>query len=148
LDPGRSTGAEAAVGAFRGERPGDKDATFTFDADSTPGDARRVHFPHPESFAGVEPGHTMLLDDGKIRLVAVEASKQRIVARVQVGGKLSDRKGVSLPDSTLPFSALTPKDRSDLDAALDAGIDWIGLSFIQRPDDIAEARRSRADVRR
>ena len=61
--------------------------------------------------------------------------------RVEVGGKLSDRKGVSLPDSIIPFSALTPKDRSDLDAALDAGIDWIGLSFVQRPEDIAEAKK-------
>jgi len=135
-------GPKLRVGAFEGGAAQlDKDATFTFDADSMPGDAKRVHLPHPEIFAGVEPGHTMLLDDGKIRLVAIEASKQRIVARVQVGGKLSDRKGVSLPDSTLPFSALTPKDRSDLDAALDAGIDWIGLSFIQRPDDIAEAKK-------
>ena len=119
----------------------DKDAVFTFDSDSTPGDASRVQLPHPEIFAGVEPGHTLLLDDGKIRLVAVETGKQRIVARVEVGGKLSDRKGVSLPDSTLPFSALTPKDRSDLEAALDAGIDWVGLSFIQRPDDIADAKK-------
>ena len=63
------------------------------------------------------------------------------MARVQVGGKLSDRKGVSLPDTVIPFSALTPKDRSDLDAALDTGIDWVGLSFIQRPDDIAEAKK-------
>src|SRR5581483_7773341 len=112
-----------------------------FDNDQRPGDATRVHLPHPEIFAGVQPGHTMLLDDGKIRLTATEANKQRIVAHVDVGGKLSDRKGVSLPDSVIPFSALTPKDRSDLDAALDAGIDWIGLSFIQRPDDIAEAKK-------
>ena len=118
-----------------------KDERFTFDGDSTPGDSQRVQLPHAEIFAGVEPGHTMLLDDGKIRLIVEEASKQRIVARVEVGGKLSDRKGVSLPDSTLPFSALAPKDRSDLEAALDAGIDWVGLSFIQRPDDIAEAKK-------
>jgi pyruvate kinase len=71
----------------------------------------------------------------------VETSKQKIVTRVEVGGKLSDRKGVSLPDTVVPFSALTPKDRSDLDAALDAGIDWVGLSFVQRPDDIAEAKK-------
>jgi pyruvate kinase len=118
-----------------------KDAVFTFDTDSAPGDATRVQLPHAEIFAGVEPGHTMLLDDGKIRLVAIETNKARIVARVEVGGKLSDRKGVSLPDSTLPFSALTPKDRSDLEAALDAGIDWVGLSFIQRPEDIADAKK-------
>src|SRR5581483_9660266 len=112
-----------------------------FDNDQRPGDATRVYLPHPEIFAGIETGHTMLLDDGKIRLVATEIGKDRIVARVEVGGKLSDRKGVSLPDTVIPFSALTPKDRSDLDAALDAGIDWVGLSFIQRPDDIAEAKK-------
>ena len=66
---------------------------------------------------------------------------KRIVTRVEVGGKLSDRKGVSLPDTTVPFSALTEKDRSDLDAALDTGIDWVALSFIQRPEDIAEAKK-------
>ena len=105
----------------------DNGATFTFDADPAPGDAKRVHLPHPEIFAGVEPGHTLLLDDGKIRLTATEVdARQTIVTRVEVGGKLSDRKGVSLPDTVIPFSALTPKDRSDLEAALDAGIDWIG----------------------
>ena len=88
-----------------------------------------------------QPGHTLLLDDGKVRLIATEASRQKIVTRVEVGGKLSDRKGVSLPDTVIPFSALTPKDRSDLEAALDAGVDWIALSFIQRPDDIAEAKK-------
>ena len=82
-----------------------------------------------------------MLDDGKIRLVGDRGSREKIVTRVEVGGKLSDRKGVSLPDTVIPFSALTPKDRSDLDAALDAGVDWIGLSFIQRPDDIAEAKK-------
>src|SRR6202043_2651180 len=100
-----------------------------------------VHLPHPEIFAAVEPGHTLLLDDGKIRLVAIEVEGERIVTRVEVGGKLSDRKGVSLPDTVIPFSALVEKDRSDLEAALDAGIDWVALSFVQRPDDIAEAKK-------
>jgi len=114
---------------------------FTLDTDKTPGDASRVHLPHPEIFAAVERGHQLLLDDGKVRLTATEVDPQRITTRVEIGGKLSDRKGVSLPDTTLAFSALTPKDRSDLDAALDAGIDWVGLSFIQRPDDVAEAKK-------
>ena len=123
--------------------------TFTLDTDPAPGDATRVQLPHPEIFSAIAPGHTLLLDDGKIRLVALEADKTRIRARVEVGGKLSDRKGVSLPDTTIPFSALAEKDRSDLEAALGAGIDWVGLSFIQRPDDIAEAKkltRGRASV--
>jgi len=118
-----------------------KGATFTLDADDGPGDAKRVQLPHTEVFAAIEPGHTLLLDDGKVRLTAIETAKNRIVTRIEVGGKLSDRKGVSLPDTVVPFSALAEKDRSDLEAALDAGADWIALSFIQRPDDIAEAKK-------
>ncbi len=126
-----------------------KGATFVLDADKTPGSLARVHLPHPEIFAAIAPGHTLLLDDGKVRLTATEVAEGRIVTRVEVGGNLSDRKGVSLPDTTIPFSALAPKDRSDLEAALDTGIDWVALSFIQRPEDIAEAKkitRGRAHV--
>jgi pyruvate kinase len=123
--------------------------TFILDSDPSPGDAARVHLPHPEIFAAVEPGHTLLLDDGKVRLKATETAPDRIVTQVVVAGRLSDRKGVSLPDSTIPFSALAEKDRSDLQAALETGIDWVALSFIQRPEDIAEAKkltRGRAGV--
>jgi pyruvate kinase len=82
-----------------------------------------------------------LLDDGKIRLVAIETSPQRAITRVEVGGKLSARKGVNLPDTMIALPALTAKDRSDLDAVLEAGVDWIGLSFIQRSEDVAEAKK-------
>jgi pyruvate kinase len=115
--------------------------TFVLDSDATEGDATRAYLPHPEIFAGVEPGHTLLIDDGKVRLTVTAAQPKRMVTRVEIGGKLSDRKGVSLPDSTIPFSALAEKDRTDLEAALDAGIDWVALSFIQRPEDIAEAKK-------
>jgi pyruvate kinase len=115
--------------------------TFVLDQDQTIGDATRAYLPHPEIFAAVEAGHTMLIDDGKVRLTVTQAEPTRITTRVVVGGKLSDRKGVSLPDSTIPFSALTSKDTSDLEAALETGIDWIALSFIQRPEDIAEAKK-------
>jgi pyruvate kinase len=135
-------GPKLRVGSFaNGPATLIKGETFVLDGDSRPGDAARVHLPHPEIFAAVEPGHTLLLDDGKIRLVATEVEGDRIVTRVEVGGKLSDRKGVSLPDTVIPFSALVEKDRSDLEAALDAGIDWVALSFIQRPEDIAEAKK-------
>src|SRR5262249_47547705 len=126
-----------------------KGETFTLDTDPTPGDAKRVHLPHPEIFAAIEPGHTLLLDDGKVRLVAIQAANQHILTRVEIGGKMSDHKSVRLPDTTVPFSALTEKDRSDLEAGLDAGVDWVALSFIQRPEDIAEAKkitRARAAV--
>jgi pyruvate kinase len=135
-------GPKLRLGAFaEGSTTLAPEQTFTLDADPTPGDAARVHLPHPEVFSAVEAGDTLLLDDGKVRLTAVETAHDRIVTRVVVAGRLSDRKGVSFPDSTIPFSALTEKDRSDLDAALETGIDWIGLSFIQRPEDIAEAKK-------
>ena len=118
-----------------------KGSSFELDADPMPGDGRRVHLPHAEIFAAIEPGHTLLLDDGKIRLVATAVEDNRILTRVEVGGKLSDRKGVSLPDTMIPFSALAEKDRSDLEAALHADVDWVALSFIQRPEDIAEAKK-------
>jgi pyruvate kinase len=143
-------GPKLRVGTFEGGsaqlKQGD---TFVLDSDAAAGNQSRVNLPHPEIFAAVEAGHTLLLDDGKVRLSVQDAGPKTITTTVEVGGKLSDRKGVSLPDSVLPFSALAPKDRSDLEAALDAGIDWVALSFIQRPEDIAEAKkitRGRASV--
>ena len=135
-------GPKLRVGKFSGGSATlSKGEQFVFDSDSAVGDAGRVYLPHPEILAGLQPGHTLLLDDGKLRLRAEETSPTRTVARVEVGGTLSDRKGVSLPDTMIPFSALAEKDRSDLEAALDAGVDWVALSFIQRPEDIAEAKK-------
>ena len=144
-------GPKLRVGAFQSDSGVmlKKGAEFVLDDDKAPGDEHRVHLPHPEILAALEPGHTLLLDDGKVRLKATETSRKRAVTRVEVGGKLSARKGVSLPDTTVPFSALTEKDRTDLEACLDTGVDWVGLSFIQRPEDIAEAKkitRGRASV--
>jgi pyruvate kinase len=118
-----------------------KGESFVLDSDPAPGDATRAYLPHPEIFAAVDVGHTLLIDDGKVRLTVTDAAPKRMVTRVEVGGKLSDRKGVNLPDTTIPFSALAAKDISDLEAALDAGTDWVALSFIQRPEDIAEAKK-------
>jgi pyruvate kinase len=135
-------GPKLRIGTFENESVLlERGARFVLDSDPTAGNSHRVYLPHPEILSSVEPGHALLLDDGKIRLFAVETTPDHVVTCVDVGGKLSARKGVSLPDTTIAFSALTPKDRADLDAALDAGSDWIALSFIQRPDDIAEAKK-------
>ncbi len=115
--------------------------TFVLDSDPSPGTGDRVQLPHPEILCALETGHAMLLDDGKVRLVARDITPERAVTEVVVGGKLSDRKGVNLPDTILGTSALTEKDRADLDAALEQEVDWIGVSFIQRADDVAEVRR-------
>ncbi|CAN5493709.1 pyruvate kinase [soil metagenome] len=124
-------------------------AMFTLDADPTPGDKTRVHLPHPEILKALRPGHALLIDDGKLRLIAEETSPDHALVRVVTGGKMSDRKGVSLPDTDLPVSAMTPKDRADLEAALETGIDWVALSFVQRAEDVIEAKklvRGRASV--
>jgi len=101
----------------------------------------RVHLPHPEIFQAVQPGHALLLDDGKLRLRVVEASDVRIDAEVLTSGTLGSRKGISLPDTVIPLEAMTDKDRVDLEDALTVGIDWVALSFVQRAKDIAEARK-------
>jgi pyruvate kinase len=118
--------------------PGD---VFVLDSKSTPGTKKRVELPHPEILAALEPGHRLLLDDGKVRLRVTHASRTKATATVEAGARLSDRKGVSVPDSTIDFGAMTEKDRSDLEAALNAGVDWIALSFVQRPEDLAEVRK-------
>ncbi len=115
--------------------------SFVLDDDKTPGDATRVHLPHPEILRALAPGHTVLIDDGKVRLHITQATPTRAVAMVDVAGRISNRKGVSLPDTEIPVSAMTEKDRSDLDAALEEGVDWIAVSFVQRADDIADVKK-------
>lgn len=116
-------------------------ATFVLDRDPTPGDASRVELPHREIFAAVEPGARLLLDDGKLVLRVIDHEADRIITNVEVGGTLSNNKGLNVPDVVLPMAALTDKDRSDLAFAIDQHVDWIALSFVQRPEDLAEARK-------
>ena len=115
-------------------------APFRLDLDPTPGDARRANLPHPEIFAALEAGTALLLDDGKLRLRVDACGADFADTTVLVGGTLSDRKGVNVPGVLLPISPLTTKDRADLDFGLALGVDWVALSFVQRPEDLREAR--------
>lgn len=115
--------------------------TFLLDRDPAPGTVERVNLPHREIFVAIREGARLLLDDGKIVLRVTEAKPDRIATRVEVGGALSNNKGLNVPDVVVPMAALTEKDRADLAFALEQGVDWIALSFVQRPDDVAEARR-------
>jgi pyruvate kinase len=115
--------------------------SFTLDNNPEPGDQSRVQLPHPEILSSVEVGHRLLVDDGKLQLVVEATDGTSVRTRVVAGTGISDRKGVSVPDTTLPVGALTEKDRRDLDAVLATGVDWIALSFIQRPEDLAEVRK-------
>lgn len=122
---------------------------FRFDLDPAPGDARRVQLPHPEIFAALVEGAELLVNDGKIRLRVLSCSPDHAECTVTVGGQISDRKGVNVPDVVLPLAALSDKDRADLEFACELGVDWLALSFVQRPEDVEEARalaRGRAAI--
>ena len=117
------------------------DQVFRFDLMDQLGDCKRVQLPHPEVFEVLEGGMNLLIDDGRLRLIVNECGANYANCKVVRGGQLGDRKGVNLPQALLPMGAMTVKDQEDLRFALDAGIDWIALSFVQRPSDIVEARR-------
>jgi pyruvate kinase len=135
-------GPKLRLGTFvNGEAMLQEGAQFVLDDNSAPGDEKRAYLPHYEVLEALQPGHRLLINDGQVRLKITDAAKNRVVATVEVGGRISDRKGVNLPDSIVTLSALTEKDRADLEASLSKGVDWLGLSFIQRPEDIAEARK-------
>lgn len=110
------------------------------DLDPTPGTLSRVPLLHPEIFAAIKPGDDLLIDDGKVRLRVLASGPTFADVEALNAGVISDRKGVNVPGAILPLSALTPKDREDLDFGLSIGIDWIALSFVQRPEDIAELK--------
>jgi pyruvate kinase len=116
-------------------------ALFHLDLDRQAGDESRAPLPHPEIFEALRPGIELLLDDGRVRLQVETCGTGFADTRCLVGGTLSDRKGVNVPNAVLPLSAVTEKDRADLSFALEHGADWIAFSFVQRPDDVAEGRK-------
>ncbi|MBF8160425.1 pyruvate kinase [Ectopseudomonas hydrolytica] len=114
--------------------------SLRLDLDATPGDASRVNLPHPEIIEALQPGMSLLLDDGRLRLKVTGKQNDAVITEVIAGGELSDRKGVNVPEAVLQLSPLTEKDRRDLAFGLELGVDWVALSFVQRPEDIVEAR--------
>ncbi|MFC2968432.1 pyruvate kinase [Acidimangrovimonas pyrenivorans] len=134
-------GPKLRVGTFvAGAVELEEGAKFRLDLDPAPGNDRRVQLPHEEIFAALEPGATLLVNDGKIRLQVEDCGKDFADCTVMVGGMISNRKGVNVPDVVLPVAALSEKDRKDLEFACQLGIDWLALSFVQRPADVEDAR--------
>jgi pyruvate kinase len=134
-------GPKFRIGAFaEGPVTLAEGARFRLDRDPAAGDVGRVSLPHPEIFAALNPGQRLLLDDGKIRLRVLEAGASHAETEVEVGGPLSNRKGVNLPEAVLPLPPLTEKDKRDLEFALELGVDWIAQSFVQTPVDVAAAK--------
>ncbi|MCA8251449.1 pyruvate kinase [Burkholderia multivorans] len=134
-------GPKLRVGKFDRDAPtlrsGDE---FSFDRDEQPGNSQRVYLPHSEIFDAVTLGDRLLVDDGKMQFRVISASADRIVTRVETDGRISDRKGVSVPEARLSIPALSEKDKADLAFGLSLGVDWVALSFVQRAEDVLEAR--------
>ena len=134
-------GPKLRVGTFaRGEEDLGEGGRFRLDLDAAEGDASRVQLPHPEIFEALEPGASLLVNDGKIRLKVTDCGRDFAETEVVVGGTISNRKGVNVPDVLLPLAALSEKDRKDLEFVCQIGVDWLALSFVQRPADVEEAR--------
>jgi pyruvate kinase len=134
-------GPKLRVGRFSGGRAHlQAGRSFRLDLNATPGTSNRVNLPHPEIIEAATIGATLLIDDGKLRLRVVHKRPDALECEVVVGGAISDNKGVNVPDVVLPIPALTEKDRVDLQFAVEHGADYIGLSFVQRPQDVAEAK--------
>lgn len=135
-------GPKLRLGTFRdGFIDIEKGMRLTLDSDPTPGTQQRVYLPHPEILEVLVEGADVLLDDGKVHLHVVKKGKDFVETEVIAGKRLSDRKGVNLPNVLLKVSVLTDKDRRDLEAAIAMGVEWIALSFVQTPQDVAEARK-------
>jgi pyruvate kinase len=134
-------GPKLRVGVFSGDSEQlVVGAHFRLDLDPSEGDAARVCLPHPEIFAALKPGASLLVNDGKIRLKVLECGADFANCEVVIGGVISNRKGVNVPDVVLPLAALSDKDRADLEFVCELGVDWLALSFVQRPEDVTEAR--------
>ncbi|WP_273759233.1 pyruvate kinase [Bartonella sp. ML70XJBT.G] len=135
-------GPKLRVGSFaKGQEELHVGQSFTLDSHDELGDGERVYFPHKDVLAAVKLGDRLLIDDGKLELRAQLCGGHFVECRVVAGTRISDRKGVSFPDTILPFGSMTSKDKADLQAVLQQPVDWIALSFIQRPEDIIEVRR-------
>ncbi len=134
-------GPKLRVGAFaRDEEDLRSGTSFRLDLNDAEGDSTRVCLPHPEIFQALRPGASLLVNDGKIRLQVTACGADFADCEVVVGGVISNRKGVNVPDVVLPLAALSEKDRDDLEFVCQLGVDWLALSFVQRPEDVTEAR--------
>lgn len=134
-------GPKLRVGEFEnGSIRLEKGQPFRLELTSIKGNETVASLPHPEIFAALRPDMELLLDDGKIRLRVDKAGKDFAETVVVTGGKLSNNKGVNVPSAILELSAMTDKDRADLEVGLQMGVDWVALSFVQRPSDVEEIK--------
>lgn len=133
-------GPKIRLGDVEGKPVLQQGAIFTLDNDSAAGDGTRSCLPHPEILEVLQPGDKVFINDGLVRLEVQEKERNAVRCRVIAGGVISSRKGVNLPGVDLPISALTEKDKADLQFGLQVGVDWVAQSFVQHPKDVEELR--------
>ena len=135
-------GPKLRIGKFKNDSVELKQGqSFRFDLDEKPGNEKRVQLPHPEVIDVMNIGDDILLDDGKVRARVTAKDKNGLDTEIKAGTKLSNNKGFNIPGILLPIEALTEKDKEDLEAALDMGVDWVAQSFVQRAEDVMLAAK-------
>ena len=114
---------------------------FELDLNPEPGNEKRVFLPHPEIFKSVKKNTRVLIDDGKILLNIIGVNSEKITTEVLNGGKISNMKGVNIPDTLIKMSSLTKKDIKDLEFCLDLSLDYVALSFVQKAKDLIDLKK-------
>ena len=113
---------------------------ITLTLDEVPGNNHIISLPHPEFVQDITPGTTLLLDDGNLQFRVKETNARALQCEVVIGGPLKSRKGVSAPNAKLTLSAITEKDKGDIEFALKMNTDYIAMSFVRSADDIRQLR--------
>ncbi len=135
-------GPKLRVGLFKNTRENlIKGNKFKLDLSTEPGDSTRVNFPHSEIYEHLTPNSILLVNDGRIRLQVIEQHNDHLITEILNDAEISNNKGVNIPDVILPIDSLTNKDKSDLMKALDMGVDWVALSFVQQAEDINKLKK-------
>ena len=119
----------------------EKGNIFVLDLKKEIGNNKRVSLPHKKIFSSIKKGHLILLDDGKIHLKVTSIKVNQIRTKILQGGYLKSNKGVNLPQTNIKNSALSNIDKKFASLAVQEGVDWIALSFVQKPNDIKELRK-------
>lgn len=133
-------GPKIRIGQVKEPLPLARGDRVTLTLDEADGTDNIITLPHPEFIQDIVTGMHLLLDDGNLEFVVRETTGRQLITEVIIGGTLSSRKGVMAPNAYLTLSAITDKDREDIEFALAEGADYLAMSFVRSPDDIRELR--------
>ncbi len=115
--------------------------SFTLTTTKCQGDSKKVYVNYSHLTKVVKPGTYIYLDDGKLKLHINKVTDDEIETTIIVGGKITGRRGVNIPDADLPIPSLTAKDRKDAKFGVEQDVDFMTLSFVRTADDIHKLRK-------